>query len=56
LSATLKVIELPTKKSLIFKTFEKGREALEFVKEIKKEKKSELSAMELINPGVSELL
>ena len=56
LSATLKVIELPTKKSLIFKTFEKGSEALEFVKEIKKEKKSELSAMELINPWVSELL
>ncbi|MBQ7073577.1 FAD-binding oxidoreductase [bacterium] len=55
-SATLKIIELPTKKSLIFKTFEKFSEVLAEGEKRKKEKKSDLSAMELISPQVATLL
>jgi hypothetical protein len=54
LNAKLKLIKKPIASSLNFKSFDNLDNALMFVESVKSKKNSELSALEIINPQVSQ--
>ena len=54
LNAKLKLIKKPESTSLTFKNFDNLDNALMFVESVKSKKNSELSALEIINPQVSQ--
>jgi len=53
LESKLKIIPIPWKISVDFKSFSTSKEALDYVKEIKNQNIKELSALEIINPQVA---
>jgi hypothetical protein len=54
LNAKLRLIKKPESTSLTFKNFDNLDNALMFVESVKSKKNSELSALEIINPQVSQ--